>query len=96
MKTLILLLALTSSVNAARLNTEAYYQKIVAEKYDAQIEVSMPDATRCDLMTATHAIGVDFAYKWGEAIGQSLNYEFQANMRAGVTLILEKQLIAPT
>ena len=91
MKPLILLLALISSVNAARLNTEAYYQKIAAEKYNAQIEVSMPDGTRCDLVTETHAIEVDFADKWGEAIGQSLNYAFQANRRAGILLILEKQ-----
>jgi len=33
---------------------------------------------------------VDFARKWGEAIGQSLNYGFQFNRQAGIVLILEK------
>lgn len=51
----------------------------------------MPDGTRCDIVTDTHAIEVDFADKWGEAIGQSLNYAFQSNKRAGILLILEKE-----
>lgn len=51
----------------------------------------MPDGTRCDLVTETHAIEVDFADKWGEAIGQSLNYAFQSNKRAGIILILESE-----
>jgi len=78
-------------LSAARLNTEAYYQRIAAEKYSGETEVSMPDGTRCDIVTETHAIEVDFADKWGEAIGQSLNYAFQSNKRAGILLILEKK-----
>ena len=61
MKALLLLLALASSLNAAHLNTEAHYQKIAAKKYNGQTEVSMPDGTRCDIVTDTHAIEVDFA-----------------------------------
>jgi len=38
-----------------------------------------------------YRIEVDFADKWGEAIGQSLNYSFQSNKRAGILLILEKK-----
>jgi hypothetical protein len=78
-------------VSAERLNSESYYQKIAAEKYSGKTEVSMPDGTRCDIVTETHAIEVDFADKWGEAIGQSLNYAFQSNKRAGILLILEKK-----
>lgn len=76
---------------AARLNPESHYQKIAAEKYGAESEVTMPDGTRCDLVTETHAIEVDFADKWGEAIGQSLNYAIQSNKRAGIILILESE-----
>ena len=50
----------------------------------------MPDGTRCDIVTETSAIEVDFADKWAEAIGQSLNYAFQSSKRAGILLILEK------
>jgi hypothetical protein len=91
MKTLLLLLALALPLNAARINSESYYQKIAAEKYSGETEVVMPDGTRCDIVTETHAIEVDFADKWGEAIGQSLNYAFQSNKRAGILLILEKK-----
>ena len=82
-------LALSLPLNAARLNSEAYYQKIAAEKYNGETEVVMGDGTRCDIVTETHAIEVDFADKWGEAIGQSLNYAFQSNKKAGILLILE-------
>ena len=76
---------------AARLNPESYYQKIAAKKYGGETEVTMPDGTRCDIVTEKHAIEVDFADKWGEAIGQSLNYAFQSNKRAGILLILESK-----
>ena len=76
---------------AERLNPESYYQKMAAEKYGGQTEVQMPDGTRCDIVTEKHAIEVDFADKWGEAIGQSLNYAFQSNKRAGILLILESK-----
>ena len=86
---LLLVLWLVSSLSAARLNPEAHYQDIAAKKYSGQTEVVLPDGTRCDIVTETHAIEVDFADKWAEAIGQSLNYSFQLNKKAGILLILE-------
>lgn len=83
-------LTLKGSLGAARLNPEAHYQEIAAKKYNGQTEVTVPDGTRCDIVTETHAIEVDFADKWAEAIGQSLNYSFQLNKKAGILLILEK------
>ena len=50
----------------------------------------MPDRTRCDCLTQTHAIEFDFGSKWAEAIGQSLYYSLQTGKRAGIVLILEK------
>jgi hypothetical protein len=87
---LFLTLTLAASLGAARLNSEAHYQEIAAKKYSGQTEVTVPDGTRCDIVTETHAIEVDFADKWAEAIGQSLNYSFQLNKKAGILLILEK------
>ena len=87
---LLLSLTLIGSIDAARLNPEAHYQEIAAKKYSGQTEVTVPDGTRCDIVTETHAIEVDFADKWAEAIGQSLNYSFQLNKKAGILLILEK------
>ena len=61
---LLLGLALTAPLGAARLNPEAHYQEIAAEKYNGQTEVTMPDGTGCNIVTKTHAIEVDFADKW--------------------------------
>ena len=86
---LVALILMSTGLNAARLNPEAHYQEIAAKKYSGQTEVVLPDGTRCDIVTETHAIEVDFADKWAEAIGQSLNYSFQLNKKAGILLILE-------
>ena len=69
--------------------SDSYYQDLFASKVGGRTEVIAGDGTRCDILTETHAIEVDFANKWGEAIGQSLNYGFQFNRKAGILLILE-------
>ena len=51
--------------------------------------MTMPDGTRCDILTDTHAIEVDFADKWAEAIGQSLNYAMQTGKKAGILLVIK-------
>lgn len=69
---------------------ERHYQDIFAAQVGGRTEVAAGDGTRCDILTDSYAIEVDFARKWGEAIGQSLNYGFQFNRGAGIVLILEK------
>jgi len=68
--------------------SERYYQEKFAREIGGQVEVVMKDGTRCDILTATHAIEVDFAKKWAEAIGQSLNYAIHTGKRPGVALIV--------
>jgi hypothetical protein len=68
---------------------ESAYQNWWAAKVGGKTEVVAGDRTRCDILTNTHAIEVDFGKKWAEAIGQSLNYSFQFNRKAGILLILE-------
>ena len=46
--------------------SERYYQEKFAREIGGQVEVVMKDGTRCDILTATHAIEVDFAKKWAE------------------------------
>ena len=50
----------------------------------------MPNGTRCDCLTETHAVEFDFSSKWLEAIGQSLNYAEQTGKRAGIVLICRR------
>ena len=49
----------------------------------------LPDGTRCDCLTATHAIEFDFGNNWAEVIGQSSYYSIQTGKKAGIVLILE-------
>ncbi len=67
---------------------ERWYAEQAAERYNGAPEVRMPDGTRCDVVTARHAIEVEFAGKWKEAIGQSLHYSLQSQRIAGILLIL--------
>ena len=57
--------------------------------HKGQVEVVLPDGTRCDCLTDTHAIEFDFGSKWAEAIGQSAYYALQTGRKAGVVLVLE-------
>ncbi len=49
----------------------------------------LPDKTRCDCVTDTHAIEFDFGGNWAEAVGQSSYYSIQTEKKAGIVLILE-------
>lgn len=66
---------------------ERYYQERWCTTWSGKTEVRMSDGTRCDCVTSTHAVELDFAKKWYEAIGQSLNYARQMNRRAGVVIV---------
>ncbi len=54
-------------------------------------EVLLPDRTRCDCLTQTHAVEVDFAPKFYEAIGQALYYSLQTGKKGGIVLIVENK-----
>jgi hypothetical protein len=89
--TLSVILLFTTTTQAKRLHYEKHYQAIWCKAHDGQVEVVLPDRTRCDCLTDTHAIEFDFGNKWAEAIGQALYYSIQTGKRAGVVLILEKE-----
>lgn len=54
-------------------------------------EYVLPDRTRVDCLTNTHAIEFDFGRKWAESIGQSLYYSLQTGKRAGIVLIIKRK-----
>lgn len=87
--TLIFLFITASIVNAKRDHHERQYQDEWCADHGGKAEVTLPDGTRADCMTETNAIEFDFADKWAEAIGQSLDYAFQTNKKAGIVMILE-------
>lgn len=75
---------------AGHLHPEKYYQEKWCVEHGGQAEVVLPDQTRADCITSTHAVEHDFGPKWAEAIGQSLYYSLQTGKRAGIVLILER------
>jgi len=86
-----IVLLFTTTANAKRLHYEKYYQNRWCKDHNGRVEVVLPDRTRCDCLTKTHAIEFDFGSKWAEAIGQALYYAIQTGKKAGVVLILEKK-----
>lgn len=84
-------LILLSSFSIAWGENEAYYRAIFAKSLEGKEEVTLPDKTRCDIITATHAVEVEFARKWTEGLGQSLWYSFQTEKKAGIVLIIENE-----
>lgn len=85
-----LLCLVASSALAKQEHKERSYQKDWCSTHQGKTEVVLPDKTRCDCITETHAIEFDFASKWAEAIGQSLYYSVQTGKRAGIVLIMEQ------
>ena len=84
-----IIMVISSLADAKRLHHEKYYQQKWCQDRSGQLEVVLPDRTRCDCLTDSHAIEFDFADKWTAAVGQSLYYSLQTGKRAGIVLILE-------
>ncbi len=86
---LVLICLIPSLLLAKRDHPEKWYQQIWCGVHNGRVEVALPDGTRCDCVTATHAIEFDFGSNWAEAIGQSAYYSLQTKKKPGVVLILE-------
>ncbi len=82
---------LSEHSQTSRIQNESYYQGIVAEIINGKTEQTLSDGTRCDIITKSHAIEVDWASKWYESIGQSMWYSYQTNKRAGVVLLKKNE-----
>ncbi|CAM3726980.1 hypothetical protein [Parendozoicomonas haliclonae] len=77
------------ATNSAQATNENWYQKVWCEGMNGQIEVELEEGPRVDCLTQTHAIEMDFAKKWHEAIGQALHYAHLTGKEAGIVLILK-------
>ncbi|WP_257294866.1 hypothetical protein [Endozoicomonas sp. YOMI1] len=87
------ILALTMSASAAVSRaqpSESWYQQVWCEGMDGKVEHRLKDGRRIDCLTVQYAIEIEFARKWPEAIGQSLNYSMLTGKKAGIVLILKK------
>lgn len=80
----------TSNAGAKHAHQERWYQERWCTAAGGVLEYQLPDQTRVDCLTDTHAVEHDFAPKWAEAIGQSLYYSAVTGKHAGVVLIMEQ------
>lgn len=82
---------LIRDANAVVHHVEKVYQNSTCKSLGGQEEVVTDSGTRCDCLTPTYAIEYDFAHKYAESIGQSINYAFHFDRKPGIVLIIEDQ-----
>ena len=63
----VIVLLFATTAQAKRLHPEKWYQSQWCQDNNGQVEVVLPDRTRCDCLTREHAIEFDFGNKWGKS-----------------------------
>ncbi len=86
-KWLIVCLILVSCVYQSPRKRERDYQREWCLPRGGRMEVVLPDKTRVDCVTATHAIEFDFAKKWAEGTTQAIHYARMTGLLPGLVLI---------
>ena len=84
----IILFSMTQRKPIASDWVESDYQSYILEKLGGESEYHLSDGSRVDILTHQYAIEIDYAYKWAEAIGQSLYYAEMSEREPGIVLIL--------
>lgn len=86
-RSILIVLALISLLpsSAFAQSTEREYQDLLCA--DLVTSRYLPNGTEVDCISSTHAIEVDFTNKWAEAIGQSLMYASELELRPGIILV---------
>ena len=54
-------------------------------------EVPLPNGSRADCISATHAIEVEFSENWAEGLGQALSYAGSTGLRPGIFLLCREK-----
>ena len=92
MKLSILLTALIIQ-SAYALENEDYYNRKFCTQESGQAEYMLPDRSRVDCLTDTHAFEADWAdgLKVYESIGQSLYYAAETGKKPGILLLVRKK-----
>jgi len=78
----------TAVVSEACARVEADYRDQLCA--GMEMEVGLPNGTRVDCISDTHAIEVDYSDKWAEALGQALSYAASTDKQPGIFLICRR------
>lgn len=87
---LLSLLLFSPLIVAAETEREAC--KRLAPKYATvpeNIDAVLPDESRVDLLSPTHAWEVDWAPKWAEGVGQAMLYSIWTGKKPGLILLVK-------
>jgi len=78
---------------AYSLENEDYYNRQFCSEVSGQAEYRLPDRSRVDCLTDTHAYEADWAdgLKVYESIGQSLYYAAETGKKPGILLLVRKK-----
>jgi hypothetical protein len=78
---------------AHAIENEDYYNRKFCNKLSGIIEYRLPDRSRVDCLTDTHAFEADWAdgLKVYESIGQSLYYAAETGKQPGILLLVRKR-----
>jgi hypothetical protein len=88
----VVVLCLLSSGNALAVENEDYYNRLFCKEMGGQAEYVLPDRSRVDCLTSTHAFEADWAQglKVYESIGQALYYSAETGKQPGILLLIKK------
>jgi hypothetical protein len=80
------------SGNALAVENEDYYNRLFCKEMGGQAEYVLPDRSRVDCLTGTHAFEADWAQglKVYESIGQALYYSAETGKQPGILLLIKK------
>ena len=89
----IILLTMLIIQSAHAIENEDYYNRQFCAQESGQAEYSLPDRSRVDCLTDTHAFEADWAdgLKVYESIGQSLYYAAETGKKPGILLLVRKK-----
>ncbi|ERP98406.1 hypothetical protein Q669_19050 [Labrenzia sp. C1B10] len=80
--------ALAESNRGTSNRSEKEYQIVLCNEFNTSVQ--LPTRTEVDCVSEDLAIEVDFSEKWAEAVGQSLYYASELNLRPGIILICKE------
>lgn len=86
MKKIIIIFLFSFQVSAQE--NKSHEADYVKSHCTGEIEFVLPDKTRVDCLTSTHAIEYDWGNKWAESLGQALFYSAMTGKKAGIVLIV--------
>jgi hypothetical protein len=89
----VIVLCLLSSSNALAVENEDYYNRLFCTEMGGQAEYVLPDRSRVDCLTNTHAFEADWAQglKVYESIGQALYYSAETRRQPGILLLIKNK-----